>query len=322
MQTDGIADGADRPGPRTIDHFIGQRHAVAQARVMLEAAYATAGRLPHVLMCGPSGLGKTLLAQILAWEIGTEPRQALAQNLNADGNMAGFLLAARDRDVLFIDEIHELAPKAQTVLYRAMAEGLLFIAAGPFRNSPAVFQLPAFTLVGATTDEYRLLKPLRERFEQTLRFEFYAEDDLTAILERAARGRRWAVEPAVFAEVARRAKGVPRQALRLLDGCHRIAISEGATEVGVGQLSRACSLERVDSLGLDAVERAYLDLLDHATGHPVRPSVLANRLGLPMRTVIDITEEYVVRVGLVERTPVGRTLTPLGRAHIEAERRR
>jgi Holliday junction DNA helicase RuvB len=304
--------------PSIIDRFIGQAGVVGQVRVALEASWHTGAALPHMLMCGPPGLGKTELARVLAAEMGVELKESLGQALSQRGYLAGFLMSAREKDVLFIDEAHELRPASQTLLYRAMAERKLLLSDKAFGPTPTTICLPPFTLLAATTDEFRLAKPLRERFALSLRFDFYTPGELELLLCQRTRGSGLAVADGVAAAIAARSKGTPRQALRLLENCRRVAASLGRTEVTAEHLVRACALEGLDKLGLDAGERRYLQCIhDAGAGAAIPPHVLAAKVGLPPRTLAEVTEPYLLRAGLIERTKSGRVLTATGRRHLE-----
>ena len=311
---------ADAANPRTIDHFIGQSGVVRQVRVALEAGWHTGAPLPHMLLCGPPGLGKTELARVVAAETGVVLKEALGQGLNERDHLPGFLMSAREKDVLFIDEAHELRPSSQTLLYRAMAERKLLLSGKAFGPTPTTIQLPPFTLLAASTDEFRLAKPLRERFAMPLRFEFYSADELERVLRQRVRALGLDVEESVAASIAARAKGTPRLALRLLESGRRVAASVGEEGITAAHFARACELEGVDELGLDAGERRYLQCIHEAAGaggSAVPLHVLAAKVGLPPRTLADVTELYLLRAGLIERARGGRALTPAGRRHVE-----
>jgi Holliday junction DNA helicase RuvB len=310
---------ADGNGPRVIEHFVGQPGVVAPLRVALEACRYGRGVLPHCLMVGPPGLGKTEMAVVLARETGTTLREAIGENLNTAGQAAGFLMAVGEGDVLFVDEVHGMGRGAKTMLLRALAERKLLLNAPCFGSAMPVVTLPRFTLLAATTDEFMLSKPLRDRFELVLRFTHYAATEIAEIIRRRTRVLHWAIDANVPGIIASRAKGVPRDGLRLLKAAERLARSEAASPITGSHVEQACLLEQVDFLGLDAVEQRYLALLADA-GKPVRPNVLAASLDLPLQTVQHVTENFLLRAGLVERTDKGRALTTKGRAHVQGQK--
>jgi len=270
-----------------------------------------------MLMCGPPGVGKTEMAKTIASEMGTESKEAIGQNLRTGAQMAGFLLSARERDVFFIDEMHELRTEAQTQLYRAMLDWKVFVRGGPFGGAAQSISVPQFTLLAATTDEFSLLKPLRDRFDMTLHFSFYTVPDLIEILARRIRCSSWSIEPVVPELIAARSKGVPRVALRLLASCCRVARSRDERTISVHTLHETCRIERIDALGLNAAEQSYLAILASSSA-PVRPTTLGARLGLPLTTIQTVTEEFMIRAGLIERTPKGRVLTLKGLQHLRS----
>jgi Holliday junction DNA helicase RuvB len=303
------------PTPQTIDHFIGQGQVIEPVKVALEATWSTNQRLPHMLFCGPAGLGKTELAKIIAREMGTKLTEALGQNLRSGAAMAGFLLGCRDGDVLFIDEIQELRPEPQTQLFRAMTDRTVFLSGGPFGPNVTPTSVANFTLLAATTHECELSKPLRDRFEMVLRFTFYSSAELVQILSRRNPHPGPPAEPAVLEAIAQRSRVTPRIALRILGACRRMARSLGLRTITMEQFAETCRIERIDELGLDETERSYLRILARSSA-PVRVNTLAAKLGLPVKTVQKVTEEFLIRADLVDCTPIGRVLTDRGWAHV------
>ena len=241
--------------------------------------------------------------------------ESLGQNLKTGGAMAGFLMGVSERSVLFIDEIHGLKLEPQMQLYRALAEGKVFLSGPSFGCAPALLQLPPFTLLAATTEEFRLTKPLRDRFEMILRFDFYGKEEIVRILQQHARVRNWIIEDGVLEQVAARSKGIPRHALRLLGTCHRVARSIDCTTINIQHLTDACVLEQIDAFGLDSQEQAYLRILASASS-PVAPTILTARLELPLGTLRDVVESFLLRAGLIERMNRGGVLTEKGRAYV------
>ena len=306
--------------PLAIEHIIGQRRAVEQLRISLEAYYADRGATnnvvahPHVLLVGPAGVGKSLLAQVTARELGGNLHQDLAQNLLTPGHLHGLMMLVENSDCVFLDELHELNPFVQTALYRCLEDRSLFIPSTPFSEGSTV-ALPPFTFVGATTHEFALSRPLRDRFKLVLRLDHYSVADVTEILSQRSRRLNWPTDPSVLRGIAQRGRGTPRLALRLLEATRRTARSEGAEAITAEHFSRTCEVEGIDGLGLDCLEQRYLTILAEAS-HPVRLNVLAMRLGLPRQTLERVIESDLIRLGLITKCEAGRSLTPLGDEHL------
>ena len=291
--------------PRLSD-VIGQRAAVERLRVAVAAARADDRPLDHFLLTGAGGLGKTALVSIVAAEMGVPFRESLASSLN-EGGMASFLLDAADKQVLFLDECHELDSTNVTLLYRALAERKLFL---PGSRKVRALPLPAFSCFAATTDPHCLPPSFRERFVE-LPLDFYSPAELAAIVRQRAAAMNWEVQPDVFQHIGVLGRGIPRLAIRLLSGCREVCRSRGEMTITVEHFEKACELEDRDRrLGLDRVERSLLAFL-HEADSPVRLNVLASRLGLTSKTVV-MHESFLVRSGLVVRTEQGRALAPEG----------
>lgn len=304
--------------PGILPHFTGNRPIIERVLVALEASWNDSTKFPNTLMVGPPGLGKTLLATIISKEMGAERlHQQLGSNLNWRGTLAGFLMEPHDREVALIDEVDNMTAQSQVGLYRALEDRQVFSDVMGPEGSRAI-PIDDFSLLCCTNNEYSLVAPLRERFRLTLRFNYYSADEMVKLVDQRARMLRWDVEPEVLPLLAQRGRGVPRVGLRLLEACHRTARSEGATTITTAHFERTMTLEGIDRLGLDELERRYLAILAESGG-VVRVGVLAARLGLPMRTVSDIIEEYLLREGLVVRADEGRTLTPKGLRHVRGE---
>ncbi|MGD9739838.1 MAG: Holliday junction branch migration DNA helicase RuvB [Bauldia sp.] len=315
-------DEADRSlRPQKLDEFIGQAQARANLRVFVEAARARGKPLDHVLFVGPPGLGKTTLAQIVARELGVNFRATSGPVISKAGDLAALLTNLEERDVLFIDEIHRLNPAVEEILYPAMEDFQLdlIIGEGPAARSVRI-DLAKFTLVGATTRLGLLTNPLRDRFGIPVRLNFYTVEELTEIVSRGARilGVRMTVEGAV--EIARRSRGTPRIASRLLRRVSDFAFVEGDGVIDAGIADKALRRLEVDSLGFDQLDRRYLTTIAEGFGGgPVGVETIAAALAEPRDAIEEIVEPYLIQQGFVQRTPRGRLLTANAFRHLGLE---
>lgn len=299
--------------PSSVNHLIGQPGVREQILVALDSAQQDNRKFDHALLVGFPGAGKTASAQIIAAEMGTDFIEVLGQSLKGVADLNALLLQATHRSVVFIDEAHELSKSLQTALYLALDQRRVLLQGSRKGSMPVAIPLQDFTLLLASTDEYQLLQPLRERMRLTLRFQFYEPEDLEKIVRMRAAALGWEVEPEVFPMIAKRGRGTPRLALRLLSAGHRVARAEAGEVVTVSNLERACALEAIDHLGLGPTEQQYLKILLEG---PTRLNVLASRLGLPSRTVAEVTEPFLIRSGLVVKDDLGkRQLSAQGREH-------
>lgn len=304
--------------PKTLDDFVGQKAARENLRVFVDAARGRGDALDHVLFFGPPGLGKTTLAQIIAREMGVGFRATSGPVIAKSGDLAALLTNLEDGDVLFIDEIHRLQPAVEEVLYPAMEDRALdlMIGEGPSARSVRI-DLPRFTLVGATTRQGLLTTPLRDRFGIPVRLQFYTVEELTRVVARAAGLLELGIAPDGAAEIARRARGTPRIAGRLLRRVRDFANVAGATTVDAGVADRALNRLEVDKLGLDAMDRRYLTMIaDVYRGGPVGVETLAAGLSEPRDTIEEVIEPYLIQLGLVARTARGRVLNAGGWKHL------
>ena len=304
--------------PLTLADFTGQEAARKNLRVFIEAAKARGDALDHVLFVGPPGLGKTTLAQILAREMGVNFRSTSGPVIAKAGDLAAQLTNLEERDVLFIDEIHRLNPAVEEILYPAMEDFQLdlIIGEGPAARSVKI-DLAKFTLVGATTRAGLLTTPLRDRFGIPVRLNFYTVEELQGIVSRGARVLGVNMSADGANEIARRARGTPRIAGRLLRRVRDFAIVDGEPVVNRAVADKALRLLDVDQIGLDQMDRRYLDMIAlNFGGGPVGIETIAAALSEPRDAIEDIIEPYLLQQGFLQRTPRGRLLTPLAFRHL------
>src|SRR3569833_1939666 len=304
--------------PKTLDEFVGQKAARENLRVFIDAAKARGDALDHVLFFGPPGLGKTTHAQIIARELGVGFRATSGPVIAKSGDLAALLTNLEEGDVLFIDEIHRLAPVVEEILYPAMEDRALdiMIGEGPSARSVRI-DLPRFTLVGATTRQGLLTTPLRDRFGIPIRLNFYSVDELELVVRRAARLLGFAMTDDGAAEVARRSRGTPRIAGRLLRRVRDFAHAAGHELVEARDADAALNRLEVDALGLDAMDRRYLTMIaDIYKSGPVGVEPLAAGRAEPRDTIEDVIEPFLIQLGLVARTARGRCLNASGWKHL------
>jgi Holliday junction DNA helicase RuvB len=304
--------------PQKLAEFIGQEQARANLSVFIEAARARKEALDHVLFVGPPGLGKTTLAQIVARELGVSFRATSGPVIAKAGDLAALLTNLEERDVLFIDEIHRLNPAVEEILYPAMEDFQLdlIIGEGPAARSVKI-DLAKFTLVGATTRAGLLTNPLRDRFGIPIRLNFYTEAELELIVNRGARVLGIGMTAEGANEIARRARGTPRIAGRLLRRLRDFADVEKAAAIDRKLADRALVALEVDKAGLDAMDRRYLTTIAvNYGGGPVGVETMAAALSEPRDAIEEIIEPFLIQQGLVQRTPRGRLLTSHAFRHL------
>jgi holliday junction DNA helicase RuvB len=307
--------------PQRLAEFIGQEQARANLGVFIEAARARGEALDHVLLVGPPGLGKTTLAQIVSRELGTNFRSTSGPVIAKAGDLAALLTNLEERDVLFIDEIHRLNPAVEEILYPAMEDFQLdlIIGEGPAARSVKI-DLAKFTLVGATTRAGLLTNPLRDRFGIPIRLNFYTEAELELIVTRGARVLGIGMTPDGGNEIARRARGTPRIAGRLLRRVRDFALVGKAAAIDRAVADRALQALEVDKTGLDAMDRRYLTTIAvHYGGGPVGIETIAAALSEPRDAIEEIIEPFLIQCGFIQRTPRGRLLTAHAFRHLGLE---
>src|SRR5690242_11660240 len=304
--------------PRRLDEFVGQERTKEQLTIALAAARGRGEALDHVLLVGPPGLGKTSLAHIVREELGVGIRTVAGPALERKGDMAAILTALDERDVLFVDEIHRLNRAIEEILYPALEDFRLDIIVGQGAAARTLtLDLPPFTLVGATTRTGLLTTPLRDRFGMTFRLDYYDADELGTIVRRSARILDVEIEEDAADEIARRSRGTPRIANRILKRVRDVAQVRHDGVITNAVAAEALDLLEVDGIGLERIDRELLSaVLRKFDGGPVGLSTLAVALGEEPDTIEDVYEPYLLQLGFLQRTPRGRVITSLGREHV------
>jgi Holliday junction DNA helicase RuvB len=297
--------------PTSFRHVVGQKHVTEALRIAVEASFAEKKRLDEILLCGPPGVGKSAYVTVLANELGGVPfTELLAQSITNTAELNAALLSA-SAGLLFLDEIHLLRPTHQHTLLQVLDKRRIFLSGG---RSVQSIPVAPFTLVGATTDPDGLIEPLVSRFRIVLHLDYYGHEELAEIVRQRCRALGWDYEPGLLAEIAKRGRGTPRTAIRLLQGARRVQAAEGAPALAVAHLRRACEVERISDLGLDHMQQKYLALLG---GGPQRVGVLASMLGASPGVLQKTVEPYLLRSGMIVKTEAGlRSLTQAGQEHL------
>ena len=298
--------------PQRLQEFVGQAQARRNLKIFIEAAKTRQEAMDHVLFYGPPGLGKTTLSQIMARELGVGFRSTSGPVIARAGDLAAILTNLQPYDVLFIDEIHRLNPAVEEILYPAMEDFKLDIVVGEGPGARSIqIELPPFTLIGATTRSGLLSSPLRDRFGIPVRLIFYTPEELQDVLLRGANVLQVPLSQEGAIEIAKRSRGTPRIALRLLRRVRDFVSVDGDLEITAAGADRALQYLEVDAYGLDAMDHRYLKhIIDHFSGGPVGLETLSAALSEEKDTLEDVIEPYLLQQGYIQRTPRGRMLTP------------
>jgi holliday junction DNA helicase RuvB len=304
--------------PQRLEDVVGQRQVVERLKIVLDAARKRGEPLGHLLMDGPPGLGKTTLATVLPRELGTELQITSGPSLSAPKDLLPYLTNASEGSVLFIDEIHRLPAAVEEFIYPAMEDFRVDITLGEGLNARTInMKLQKFTVIGATTRSGMLTAPLRDRFVNREHLDFYTDEELIEIITRNARKLKTAITPEAASEISRRSRGTPRKANNLLRWIRDYATSRSDGQITDEITHRALALKEVDMLGLEQQDRRYLEVIARVfTGGPAGLHAIAYTMNVPPDTLEDEVEPYLLRSGLIQRTPRGRMITAAGLSHL------
>lgn len=299
--------------PQSIHRMIGQRGVLDQVIVALDACHQDSTRFCDSALVGGPGLGKSQLASLISLAMATDLHEVLGQSISHISDLNALLLGATDKSIVHIDEFQECPKIIQTALYLCLDKRVLHVG-GKRGGTPQSIPVADFSLLISTTDENFILQPLRDRMKLTLRFDFYSHDDLAVLIHQRAMALNWDVHEELFPLIAQRSKGIPRIGLRLLQSCRRSARSVGSDTINLAHFKQACSLEQIDTLGLGYVEQEVLKVLAESD---TRLNVLSSLIGLPTRTISEVIEPVLIRLGLVTKDGQGRRcLTSKGHEHV------
>ena len=316
LSEDAFADKSLRP--KTLEYFTGQKTICQNLEVFISAAKSRGEPLDHVLLSGPPGLGKTTMAQVIANEMGSAIKITSGPIMTKPGDLAAILTNMNEKDVLFIDEIHRMHPAVEEMLYPAMEDFKIDILIGEGQSATSLrLDIPPFTIVAATTRLGLLSQPLRERFGIPLRFDFYTIEELSAIIERNASLMEFEIEEDAAFEIARRSRGTPRVAYRLLRRVRDFSVVSGSNVVNLEIAEKSLNQLNVDPIGLDSEDKKYLETInDLFGGGPVGLDTISAALCESANTIEEVIEPYLIQQGLIQKTPRGRIITQRGLEHI------
>lgn len=319
MDNEALHEIDDCSAPNVIEHFIGQERVKKVIRIALESSWMDGIRMPSMLFTGPAGVGKSQMAAIICKEVGnSELVETLAQNLKSIADVQAFLLQAKDRSVLLIDEAEQMGKFQQVCLYKILENGKIFVASGTKRRTTTTIKLPSFTLICATNWPEALMPPLLNRFKLILPFTLYSDEEMELILRNRAKHLRWQIDDAVYATLAKHSRGTPRTGLRLMESVRRICRADGADVITTDHLLAMLEMEGIDELSLTPEERQYMSIVG-AHDNLARVNVIATIMAVSSRALSQNLEPFLIRTGLLTKDArTGcRTLTKKGLDHIQ-----